>query len=154
MTSRERLQAAIEHRQPDRVPVDLGATGQTGMSASTMYRLRKALGLEERPIEISETLQMLGKVDQDLMDWVGVDVVGLNNPVNLYGVPDGEKKPFVMPDGTPTLVSAGNAFDRWRTARSISILREIPLFLPAVICLQAVISLTILTGQRRLMKTI
>lgn len=112
MTSRERLQAAIEHRQPDRVPVDLGATGQTGMSASTMYRLRKALGLEERSIEISETLQMLGKVDQDLMDWVGVDVVGLNNPVNLYGVPDGEKKPFVMPDGTPTLVSAGNAFDR------------------------------------------
>ena len=112
MTSRERIQATINHQQPDKVPVDLGATGQTGMSASTMYRLRKALGLEEHPIKITETLQMLGQVDKDLMDWVGADVIGLNNPVNLFGVPDGPQKLFHMPDGTPTLVSQGNAFEK------------------------------------------
>ncbi len=111
MTSRERLLAAIHHQTPDRVPLDLGATGQTGMNASTLYRLRKALGMEERPIVISETLQMLGQIDQDMLDWVGGDVIGLNNPVNLFGVPDGQLKPFRMPDGTPTLVSEGNAFD-------------------------------------------
>lgn len=111
MTSRERLQAAIEHRQPDRVPLDLGATGQTGMSASTLYRLRKALGLPETPIRITETLQMLGHIDQDLRDLLGVDVIGLNNPVSLFGVPDGPLKPFPMPDGTPTLVSRGNQWD-------------------------------------------
>lgn len=112
MTSRERIQATINHQQPDKVPVDLGATGQTGMSASTMYRLRKALGLEEHPIKITETLQMLGQVDKDLMDWVGADVIGLNNPVNLFGVPDGPQKLFHMPDGTPTLVSQRNAFEK------------------------------------------
>ena len=111
MNSRERVLAAINHRQPDRVPVDLGATGQTGMSASTMYRLRKALGLPEKEIEICEMFQLLGKPDQDLLDYVGADVIGIHNPVNMFGVPDGKLKPFIMPDGTPTLVSEHNEYD-------------------------------------------
>lgn len=111
MISRERIIATINHQQPDRVPIDLGATGQTGMSASTMYRLRKALGLPEKDIEISEIFQLLGKPDQDLLDYVGVDVIGINNPSNMFGVPDSKLMPFRMPDGTPTLISDKNAYD-------------------------------------------
>lgn len=111
MTSRERIIAAINHQQPDRVPIDLGATGQTGMSASTMYRLRRALGLPERDIEISEIFQLLGKPEQDLMDHVGVDVIGIDNPSNMFGVPNSKLMPFRMPDGTPTLISDKNAYD-------------------------------------------
>lgn len=111
MTSRQRILETINHRQPDRVPVDLGATGQTGMNASTLYRLRKALGLEEHPIEISEIFQLLGKVDPDMMQYAGADVIGLNNPSNMFGVPDGPLKPFRMPDGTPTLIAQGNEYD-------------------------------------------
>lgn len=112
MTSRERIIQTIHHQQPDRVPVDLGATGQTGMNASTMYRLRAALGLENHPIEISEIFQMLGKVDEDLLRYAGGDVIGLNNPVNMLGVSDGPLKSFTMPDGTPTLISEGNQYDQ------------------------------------------
>ncbi len=43
MTSRERLIATLNHRQPDRVAVDFGATHVTGIAASTVARLRKAL---------------------------------------------------------------------------------------------------------------
>lgn len=111
MTSRQRIIDAINHRQPDRVPVDLGATGQTGMNASTLYRLRAALGLEEHPIEISEIFQMLGKIDEDMMTYAGADIIGLNNPSNMFGVPDGPLKPFTMPDGTPTLIVQGNEYD-------------------------------------------
>lgn len=111
MTSRQRILETINHRQPDRVPVDLGTTGQTGMNASTLYRLRKALGLEEHPIEISEIFQLLGKVDPDMMQYAGADVIGLNNPSNMFGVPDGPLKPFRMPDGTPTLIAQGNEYD-------------------------------------------
>lgn len=111
MTSRQRILETINHRQPDRVPVDLGSTGQTGMNASTLYRLRKALGLEEHPIEISEIFQLLGKVDPDMMQYAGADVIGLNNPSNMFGVPDGPLKPFRMPDGTPTLIAQGNEYD-------------------------------------------
>ena len=111
MTSRQRIIDAINHRQPDRVPVDLGATGQTGMNASTLYRLRAALDLEEHPIEISEIFQMLGKIDEDMMTYAGADIIGLNNPSNMFGVPDGPLKPFTMPDGTPTLIAQGNEYD-------------------------------------------
>lgn len=111
MTSRERVIKAIHHQQPDKVPVDLGATGQTGMSASTMYRLREAIGLQQHPIEISEIFQLLGKVDPDLLNYAGSDVIGLNNPWNMAGVPDGPLKPFTMPDGTPTLIAQGNEYD-------------------------------------------
>ena len=45
MNSRERVIAAINHRTPDRCPIDLGSNGQTGMNVSTVYRLRAALML-------------------------------------------------------------------------------------------------------------
>jgi uroporphyrinogen decarboxylase len=45
MTSRERIIAAIEHRQPDRVPVDLGATPSSGISATAYGNLKKHLGI-------------------------------------------------------------------------------------------------------------
>jgi hypothetical protein len=37
LTSRERVSLALNHQQPDRVPLDLGACGQTGMHVSTAY---------------------------------------------------------------------------------------------------------------------
>ncbi len=111
MNSRERVLAAINHRTPDRVPIDLGATGQTGISVSALYKLRKYYGLEEKPIDVFEIIQMIGVVDEDLRQAVGADVIGINHPVNSLGVPDGPKQLFTMPDGTPTWISAANAYD-------------------------------------------
>ncbi len=111
MNSRERVFAAIHHQEPDRVPLDFGATGQTGISASVLYQLRKALHLPEHPIEISEMFQLLGKVEPDLMELLGVDVIGLNGRSNMFGVPNGPLKPFSMPDGTPALISGKNELD-------------------------------------------
>ena len=47
MTSRERVQQSINHQQPDRVALDLGATPVSGIAASTLQKLRVALGLSE-----------------------------------------------------------------------------------------------------------
>ena len=110
MDSRERLAATLRHEEPDRVVLDLGATSQTGISASALYGLRKALGLEERPITVQEPAQVLGQVDEDLRQALGVDVVGLWNPGNTLGVPNRDWKPWSMPDGTPTLMAGGMAF--------------------------------------------
>ena len=46
MTPRERLRKAINHEEPDRVPLDLGSTLVTGIQASMYARLKKALGVE------------------------------------------------------------------------------------------------------------
>ena len=46
LTSRERVNLAINHQEADRIPVDLGGSLGTGMHVSTVYRLRQALGLD------------------------------------------------------------------------------------------------------------
>jgi hypothetical protein len=107
MNSRERLIATLNHKQPDRVPLDLGGTSQTGISASTLYALRKALGLKEKPITVHEPSQILGYVDEDVLQKLGADVIGLWNPYNYMGVKNENWKPWAMPDGTPTLMAGG-----------------------------------------------
>ena len=63
-TSRERVQTALDHRTPDRVPLDLGGTLASGMQVSTVYRLRQALGLDApgTPVKVVEPYQMLGEI--------------------------------------------------------------------------------------------
>jgi len=46
MTSRDRVQEALDHRQADQVPLDLGASDVTGMHVDSVYRLRQALQLD------------------------------------------------------------------------------------------------------------
>lgn len=111
MTSRERVIAAINHQQPDRCPIDLGSCGQTGMSVSTLYRLRKALGLDEHRIKVVEPFQMLGEVEEDLLKAVHSDVVGLWNVGNMMGYQNKNWKPFDMDDGTPTWMGGGFEYD-------------------------------------------
>lgn len=115
MESRERVIAAIHHRQPDYTPMDLGGCGQTGMSASTVYQLRKAFGLPEIPIKIVEPYQMLGSIDEDLLESVGADVVPLWNPGTLMGVENKPVKPWKMSDGTPVLMPENFEFDMAET---------------------------------------
>lgn len=111
MTSRERLIAALNHRQTDRPPIDLGATGQTGINASTLYRLRKELGLEEHRIRIIEPGQMLGEVEEDVLKALHADVVGLWNTSNFYGYNNADWKPWQLDDGTPVWMGGGFEYD-------------------------------------------
>lgn len=41
ITSRERVNLALQHKEADRVPSDLGGTMVTGMHVSTVYKLRQ-----------------------------------------------------------------------------------------------------------------
>ena len=94
MTHRERLLAALHHRQPDRVPVDLGGTGVSGIHASVVAALRDRYGLEKRPVKVHEPYQMLGMVEDDLADAMGLDVAGIAAPKTLFGFPARDWKPF------------------------------------------------------------
>ncbi len=103
-TSRERVRAALDHRQPDRVPLDLGSTAVTGIMASALYRLRAALGLEQRPVRVHEPYQMLGRMDDDVLDALGVDVIGLQDDATMFGFPARDWQPYTLHDGTPVWV--------------------------------------------------
>ena len=45
MTSRERLLTALNHREPDRVPIDLGGTPTSTISAAALDNLKDHLGV-------------------------------------------------------------------------------------------------------------
>ncbi|MDR1949636.1 MAG: methyltransferase, partial [Spirochaetaceae bacterium] len=111
MTSRERILESINHREPDYVPLDIGGCGQTGINAGTLYALRRAYGLEDRPIEICEPMQLLGTVEPDLLRKMGVDVVPLWNRGNMFGLSGPKTKRWDMPDGTPTLMPSDFEYD-------------------------------------------
>ncbi len=111
MNSRERVRAALRHEQPDRVPVDLGGCGQTGINASTLYKLRQAYNLPQHPLKICEPYQLLGEVEQDLLEKVGADVLPLWNPGNLMGTTGAVRKPWAFPDGTPVLMAQDFQYD-------------------------------------------
>ncbi|HLA85448.1 MAG TPA: uroporphyrinogen decarboxylase family protein [Thermoguttaceae bacterium] len=108
MNSRQRVQAALAHQQPDRTPLDLGATPVTGMHAASVYLLRQALGLDSpcTPVRVVEPYQMLGEIGPDLADALGVDVVGLGSRRNMFGFENAGWKPWTLFDGTPVLVPA------------------------------------------------
>jgi hypothetical protein len=108
MNSRERVQLVLNHQEADRIPLDLGAAPTTGMHVSSVYLLRQALELDlpGTPVKVTEPYQMLGEIQPDLMDVLGVDVVGLWPRGNLFGFRNEDWKPWKLFDGTPVLVPA------------------------------------------------
>ena len=105
MTSKERVLAALDHRQPDRVPMDFGSTGVTGMHASCVAALRGYFGLEKRPVKIHEPYQMLGLLEDDLQRALVIDVEGVFPRKTMFGFANRDWKPWRMPGGLEVLVS-------------------------------------------------
>jgi uroporphyrinogen-III decarboxylase len=105
MTSRERFQRAINKQQADRVCVDFGATSATGIMAGVLHQLRYAVLKEKNYcVKICEPMQMLGEIDDTLRQTLGIDVVGVFPPRNIFGFENKDWKPFTLFDGTDVLV--------------------------------------------------
>lgn len=83
MTSRERVLAALNHQEPDRIPIDLGSTQVTGIHVIAARGLRAALDLP--PIEpvLCDVIQQLALPEDDLLRRLDVDTRGLF-PLNSH----------------------------------------------------------------------
>ena len=76
-TSRDRLIAALEHREPDRVPYDLGATHVSGIHAIAYRNLRRHLTLPDLPLQLADLYQQAALPDADILELLQVDTRGL-----------------------------------------------------------------------------
>lgn len=81
MTSRERVLAAINHKEPDRVPIDLGATPSSGISAIAHARLIQTLGWDDKTL-IYDVVQQLAQPGDRLIERLGVDVLDIGRVFN------------------------------------------------------------------------
>ena len=88
LTSPMRLARTLDHRLPDRIPIDLGSTAVTGVHVSCVAQLREYYGLEKRPVKLHEPYQMLGWIDDDLALAMGVDTAGVIPRNTMFGFPN------------------------------------------------------------------
>ena len=107
MTSRERVQKAVNFQAPDRVPVDLGGMKATGIAATAYARLKELLGLGG-PTRVLDPRFMIAVVEEQVLRRFHADVL----PVDLSGIasavrPVGEWIPRAAFDGTPLLFPPG-----------------------------------------------
>lgn len=107
MTSRERVRAAISHRAPDRVPVDLGSAPMTGIAAGTYAKVRAELGLPAQPVKVGEPFQVLAVVEPEVRQLLGVDLVPVLGLGTMFGFANEGWKPWKLFDGTDVLVPEG-----------------------------------------------
>jgi uroporphyrinogen decarboxylase len=103
MTARERILAAIEHRQPDRVPVDLGATPSSGISAIAYGNLKKHLGIRNGATRVYDVVQQLAQPEDFILNRFNIDVVDIGRAFNTG---DDAWQPTVLADGQTALYPA------------------------------------------------
>ena len=97
---RERILAAINRQQPDRVPIDLGGMRSTTIMGMAYARLKEYLGLEEGDIYVFDPYLQLAYVEEPVRQRFGADVVMLND--NLLR----NWRNYQLPDGTPAKTCA------------------------------------------------
>ena len=86
MTSRQRIDAALNHEPTDRVPIDMGGSRITGIASLAYKRLLSHLGMEE-PIRLYDIKQQLALPSLDVVNRLGGDVVLVNRLAPTTGMP-------------------------------------------------------------------
>jgi uroporphyrinogen decarboxylase len=90
MYSRERVLAALNHKEPDTVPVDLGGHRSTGIMASAYEKLKKYLGINVGGNYVFDMKQMISMIEEPVLKKLGIDVIPLFRkryppyPINPY----------------------------------------------------------------------
>jgi len=101
MNSRERVLCALNHCEPDRVPVDFSGHRSSGISALLYPKLRAFFELPEKPVRIYDPIQQMAVVDDDMLDLLGVDTIELGR---AFALNDDDWSDWVLPDGSPCLL--------------------------------------------------
>jgi uroporphyrinogen decarboxylase len=98
MNSRERVLAALEHREPDLIPIDCSGHRSSGIAAIAYPKLRAFLGLPPRPVRVYDPVQQLAVLDEDVLDRFGIDTIELGRG---FAIDADAWADWVLPDGTP-----------------------------------------------------
>lgn len=102
--SRERILQAINHQSSDVIPVDFGSTAVTGMHCRIVEELRKHYGLAYKPVKIVDTFQMLGEIDEELAECIGIDCIGIGGEKDIFSLDTTRLHEQVTPWGQHVLV--------------------------------------------------
>lgn len=97
MTSRERIMAAVNHKTPDRCPIDLGSTPSSGISAIAYNNLKKHLGMTDGHTRIYDVVQQVVQPEDEIIEKFGVDVLDIGR---VFNEKDSDWYDTILADGS------------------------------------------------------
>jgi len=97
MISRDYVLSAIKHKETDRIPVDLGATPSSGVSAIAYNNLRKYLAISNGSTRVYDLVQQVAQIEDCMIDLFGVDVLDIGRAYNTRG---SDWHEVTLPDGS------------------------------------------------------
>jgi uroporphyrinogen decarboxylase len=93
MTSRERIAQTLTHKEPDKIPLDIGGTESSGFTGIAYNNLKKYLGKDAGRTQIFDTYQQITKIEPHIREFLQIDTIPLlTEPLRW--------KPFRLPDGS------------------------------------------------------
>jgi len=105
MKSRERVLTTLQHREPDKVPIDFGGMRSTGIMAIAYNRLKKHLGINDGVTRVYDVGQQLAEPELEILNRFEIDVIDLSN---TFGEASADWKNWTLPDG-----SQGQIYKMW-----------------------------------------
>ncbi|NLF03314.1 MAG: methyltransferase, partial [Anaerolineales bacterium] len=103
LTSRERVMKAVNHQEPDRVPIDLSGHRSSGIMAIAYNRLKRHLGITSGDIYVYDFVQQLAIVEPEVLDRFGVDTIELGRG---FALSPSDWRDWELPDGTSCKIPA------------------------------------------------
>ena len=100
MNSRERVLSAVAHQEPDKVPVDFGATPSSGISAIAYSNLLKHLNLQHLPVQVYDVVQQLGQPHDEVINLFEVDVLDVGR---VFNTEEDDWQATFLSNGDPAL---------------------------------------------------
>ncbi len=97
MIPRQRVLSSIDHREPDRIPVDLGSTPSSGISAIAYNNLKQYLGIEQGTTRVYDVVQQLAQPEDVILDRFGIDVLDIGRTFNTL---DADWYDITLSDGS------------------------------------------------------
>ena len=103
LTSRERVMTAVNHQEPDRVPIDFSGHRSSGIMAVAYNRLKQHLNIDTGDIYVYDFVQQLAIVEPEVLDRFSVDVIEMGRG---FALSPEDWRDWVLPDGTPCKIPA------------------------------------------------
>lgn len=107
MNARERIRTALDHKEPDVLPIDFGAMRSTGIQAVAYNRLLDFLGIADEKAVMYDVFQQLAEPSAAMVERMHGDVLQIHRLCPAFGIDILEWKDGTLPDGSACRVPAG-----------------------------------------------
>jgi len=85
-TSYERVRTALAHKEPDRIPFDIGGTMVTGVNVNALRNLRKHLGFSEE-VQIRDRITQMADTGDEIIEKLKIDIKNVSpEPASKQGL--------------------------------------------------------------------